>query len=479
MVSDNKKRISEQEKLYHYYVGSPDEVNSYLDTALAITFDSDDIQEFQRNWINITKKCINQLAIVYRDPASRHIVIDSNENKDLTDYYLSRLPLNINTIDKTAHRFAKLFNTSLTQAYFEDGKIKYNVLPSYLFDIKVSDNDPYKLTEVSYQKDFTVNGKRERFVVVWTDTEHYKVPLLEYKYGFFTGDKQPVVGEDIINPYGIIPFAVLRLEEQNDFWGVGLSDLVNMNEQINVMLTELINEQIIMGTAGTTLAVNLGLDYKKKDGTTGLKKVRTGRKHPIVVESADKEKATPSLEHVTTQPFIDEIRSTVDWHIKMIAMSKGLNPNSFLADVKATSGYSKVLDAMEQLEIRRDDIEPCRMYEDERFRVSVKINDYHATTTDKSEYGLKTIGDKAELVVDFAEITQQKTIDEIIKDTEYQLKYDLISVLDLMKEKNPDLVDDELKKKLDDNKAINDIYKPQVMPVNNNINATGVAKEIK
>ena len=471
MVTNNTKRIENQEKLYAYYSGQEDEVLSYLETALNVTFNADDIQEFQKDWINITKKTVNQLATVYRDPANRRIFLDKTENKDLTQYYLRISPANQNTIDKSAHRLGKLLNTSLTRVYFDKG-IKYSVLPSHLYDVKVDDSDPYKPIEVAYPKDFNVNGKTERFQVVWTATEHYKVPLFKYNHGYFKGDKQPVFeGQDMVNPYGIIPFGILRLEEQNDFWGCGLSDLVTGNEIINVILTELVNEQIIMGTAGTTLAVNLNLQYKKEDGSMGLKKVRTGRKHPIVVEQNDKDK-TPRLEHITTQPFITEIRDTVDWKIKMIAMSKGLNPNSFLADVKATSGYSKAIDALEQLEIRRDDIEPCRIYEEERFNIVRKVNNYHATTKDKGAYGLMEIPEKASLVVDFIEPELPKNIDETIKQEEHDLKYNTISVYDLMKAKNPDLDNKAIEEKIKKNKEINDLYKPQVTA--NDINNGGL-----
>lgn len=450
------ERVKTQTKLYSYYIGD-ESVLTYLENALSLTFDSDDLSEFQKNWINITKKCVDQLAIVYRDPATRSIVMGDDVNEELDEYYNNLLPVNINTIDKAAHRNAKLCNTSLTRVYFDKG-IKYSVLPSYLYNVKVSDSDPYKMTEVSYTKYFG----NEPFVVVWTDTEHYKVPLLKYRDGYFTGDKVPVVkGGDLLNPYGIIPYAVLRLEEQNDFWGTGLLDLINTNEQINVMLTELINEQIIMGTAGTTLAVNLGLGFKKNDGTTGYKKVRTGRKHPIVVENVQTNDAQPSLEHVTTNPFITEIRETVDWHIKMIAMSKGLNPNSFLAEVQDTSGFSKVLDGLEQLEIRRDDIEPCRMYEDQRFEITRIVNNVHEQTPDKSKYGLKKIPEDAYLMVDFAEIEAPKTIEETVQATEYKLKYNLTNVIDLARENNPDLTDEELEKKIQRNKEINDKYLKQ------------------
>lgn len=477
-ISDqNKLRTEEQEKAFAYYQGEKSKVETYLYNALNLSYDSDDLLEFQKNYINITKKIVNGLAVVYKDPATRTLnKKDGTPDLKMSQYYNNIID-SVNTADKTAHRYAKLVNTSLTGVFFNDGKIRYKTLPSWYYDVLTDESNPDKITAVSYDCYFTTtNGKQELFTVVWTDTENYMMQHLEVGKTITPGDKRQVPGAtSMTNPYGVVPYVRLSLEPSSDFWGIGISDIVNLNEQINVMLTNLINEQILMGGAGTVLAVNCGLKTKTEDGEVVPKKVRVGRRHPMVVEDVRKDDMPPKLEYIATTPFVTELLNAVDWHIKMAALSKGLNPNSFLQDVKATSGFSKVIDAIEQLETRKDDIEPCRVYEEQRFNITRTVNNYHAGTTDKSKYTLQVIPEDASLMVDFAEIQMPKTQQEQENEDIFNLDNNIISVIDIAKRKNPDLSDDEIKMQLEANKLLNDTYRPKtttVIPEADPANAT-------
>lgn len=451
LSEENRLRIEEQEKLWNYYSGNKTAIIEYLEDVMGINFAAEDIGEFQKVFINITKKIINQLSVVYKDPASRYFIDgEGNELEDFTEFYNSVLPVNINSIDKTALRYAKLFNTSITGIRFENGKIKYHVLPSNYYTVETQDEDIYSIKKLSYPKYFNDSGKAELFNVVWTDSEYYREPLTLINGSLTRGNKSPIPGnKDIRNKYGFIPYSVLRLEEQNDFWGNGQTDLVNINEQINFLLSDLINSGIVMQGWGTPMAVNCGLMKRTEKGTVQARRVRLGVKHPLIVEGVSKDDATPSLEFKNANPQISEVRTTIDWIIKMIALSKGLNPNSYVAEVNVTSGVSKLMDSLEQLEIRADDLEPCRIYEDDRYEKTQKILEFH-----KSEIkNYKKID--GYLVVDFAEVKKEKTLNDEIKESEFKLKYNLITPLDLMRVQNPDLTDEELKIKYIDNKTLN------------------------
>ncbi len=119
----NKERIADQEKQYAYYSGDSDKMKEYLKKVLEITYRDNDIEKTQINYINLTKKMIDQMAVVYRDPASRYFEslkptkdTEGNENKTaqdkLTLEFNSRLPNNLSSIDNEAHRQAKLSNCS-------------------------------------------------------------------------------------------------------------------------------------------------------------------------------------------------------------------------------------------------------------------------------------------------------------------------------------------------------------------------------
>src|SRR3990167_2998464 len=145
LYNQNKARVKEQEKQHCYYVGNENKIKKYLNKALEITYATEDIEEMQLNYVNLTKKVIDQMAVVYQDPADRYFSSlketedGTNPNEEaedeLTDFYWDILPDKIGMIDKKAHRYAKLSNVSITLVLIdkEAKKIKYIVEPIYKF----------------------------------------------------------------------------------------------------------------------------------------------------------------------------------------------------------------------------------------------------------------------------------------------------------------------------------------------------------
>lgn len=462
-------RMDAQEKSYYYYVGDSAEIIEYLENCIDDVF-GDEItkdNEWLYDWLNITEKLINRQAIVYKDPAERFFEGEETESEELTeedeltDYYNNIIPSDVNSKNKKAHRFAKLFNTSLTQVSFNKttGKVEYLIEPSHKLKVIPDENDYMKISEISYEKEFkNEKGMNEVYTVVWNKTEHYKKDAL---------GKKTAIGnnEGMANPYkdqsgeGIIPFAVLRLNEGEDFWGIGAEDIVNVNEIVNFLLTFLLNDSIVLGSGGVLLAVNLGLDKKGEEGeSSGVKKVRASRRKPIVVETKGQitDNIPPSLSYVNTQPLITEIQNTIDYRIKQIAVLKGLNPNTILSAIKDTSDYQKMMDSLEQIEVRRDDLEPCRNYEKELFDITRVVNNTAAKDPAlRTKFELQEIPWDIELSVDFAEIKIEKTNQELWADRNERLKLNLITPVDILIEENPDLSEDDAKKRLEDNRLIN------------------------
>ncbi len=449
---ENDARIKEQEKRYAYYSGDKVKILSYLKKVLCITYDENDVAEMQLQWVNITRKLIDQMAVIYREPAYRYVTDkEGKEKDDFTEYYNKLIPENVNTKDKRAHRLAKLDNTSLTFVGFnkKTGKIDYVVEPSWKYTVWVNDEDSSQVDMIMYDKYFVnPKGEPELYTVVWTPKEHFKLDANGNKSAFSTNEK-------MINPYGIVPYVPLRLEEGEDFWGDGQSDTVNVNEQINFLLTKVVNSDIILGTEGTILAINLGLEKRSSGGDIQRKEVRVGRKHPYQVDNVTDDKVSPRLEHVSFDPHIEEIRDYIDWQIKQIAAIKGLNPNQILSETKDTSDYQKLMDALDQMELRKDDLEPCREYEKRRFDITRKVNNYFADTEEGRKFKLKEIPEDLELQVDFAEVEIIKTVSDKWTEREKQLQYNMTSPLDWLMEDNPDLTEDEAQEILNENKRIN------------------------
>lgn len=448
-------RISTQEKSYYYYIGDLTELSLYLDSALRKVFGDEVVRdrEWLYEYLNISEKLINRTAIVYKDPARRTLLNeDGEESEEWTEYYNRILPDNINSKNKKAHRFAKLFNTSLTQITFDKkiGKTNHLIEPSCNYKVKEDDNDYLKAKKIGYQKEIiNAKGEREVVTIVWTDTEHYMID---------SDGRQQIVGDnkDKKNPFGILPFPILRLNEGDNFWGVGAEDTTNVNEIVNFLLTFLLNDNIILGTGGIPMLVNTGIS-KQSEKKNEEKKPRIGRRHPIVVEDAmSTDRIPPSVSFVSTNPLITEIQNSIDYRIKMIAVSKGLNPNTILSEIKDTSDYQKMMDAVEQLEVRRDDIEPCRDYERQVYEITKIINNKAYEDAElRNRFGLKIIPDNLQLKVDFADIKIELTPEQKWADRKEREARNMASAIDWLMEENPDLTVEQAEEILLKNKEIN------------------------
>ena len=474
LYNQRENRIKEQWKLWDYYSGREDRVLKHLESALELTFKADDIEEFQKNYLNITKKIIDALAVIYREPAQRYFVsefekIRNNKKSEatLTNYYNSKLPVNINAKDRKAQRLGKLFNTSLTQVVFDRsvGRFDYITLPSHLYNIETDPENIYRLTKVSYPQFIKNKGKDEEVLVVWTDDKHY----------YLDANSNPLpVGDNkkMINPWGVIPFAKYMEEEHDDYWGNGQTDLVNANEQINFLLTDLINGGVIMQAWGTPVAINLGLAKQNEKGEITSREVRVGPKHPFVVENVTSDKLQPGLKYENANPLIKEVMDVIDWHINKLAKIKGINSHSILEKVIDSSGFSKIVDSIEQMELRRDSLESAKMFEQERFEITKKINNTLIDNGESKKYGLTRIDDKEIFSVDFAEIRLPISPEIQAQVDKFHLDRNIISILDIARRTNSDLTDDKLEEMIKTNKAINDRLVPDLaqVPIDNNIN---------
>lgn len=445
VADKNTIRKDEQKKQHIYYIGDAFNIRKYLTDALEVTYASREVVKMQLQWANITEKIINQMSVVYLEPAIRTVMVDGKEDEELTEYYLNIIPKNINTADKEGHRMAKLQNTALPHITFDEDRkrFQYRTESSHLYDI----NHEYgKLTEISYEKYFKEDGEDVWYKVHWTKDEHYRRDAV-------SNEKQPVPDSTTgtKNPFGVIPFPTFRLKNSMYFWGEGQCDIINVNEQVNFLLTKLINRDIILGE-GILFGVNLNLHKRGKE-KEGEKVIRASVSHPVTADEVRADMVTPTLQYVGTNPQIEEVKKTIDWYIRLIANFNGLNPNAVMSEIKDTSDFQKIMDAVDQMEVRKDDVEPCRAFEEERFEITKTMNNTLVGTP--AAEGLKTIPDNATLFVDFADIEVQRTPQDLREDYDWRLKKNLISLVEIVKEENPDLTDEQAEDILSKNKTAN------------------------
>lgn len=359
------ERVKAAQKIWDYYVGDKKEILRYTVQSLARTFSDDDIAEFQIPFINIFQRIINRLSLVYSEPAERYLHVDKEESvvdgKTIkigdkrqaaqADIYQALLQeSNINVAIKRAHRYSKAMDTVHVMPVWRDGHVEYDIFPSHLLTVQESADNYLKASAAMYRQ---VTG--DAFEYVYWDAE---------KTVRISRDGKPI--EEKENIYGVFPFVVLRMRETENYWGEGDTQLVDVNEKINVLLVNTF-DNAIMQAHGQPFAINLG-----SEGT-----LKTGPRHIIEANNVRSDMVAPSFQFVQPQPAIAEVTMLIDWMVKTVCVQRGLPSFSVSTDVSAQSGAAKSIDSQELYEMRKDDIEILRGFEKQLYETTRVVWNTH------------------------------------------------------------------------------------------------------
>lgn len=446
------ERIQRQERQYAYFSGDIDKLQEYLTSALKIMYKEDSIKTMLFSYYNFTQKVIKQLTVIYKRPARRFLSVDGKINKELSDLYTSLLPKNVTKKDKRAFRLAKLHNTALPYIYYDpiSKRFEQETYSSWVYNIDSSDGRT--LDYISFA-DYVKNddGDNELRTFEFTRDSIY---AHNSNGDIFTVGTLPAIE----NPFGIIPFVVFRIEDTEDFWGEGMELLVNANEEINFLLTKLNRDDIVMGTAGILMGVNMG-EVQGQDGSTGVNRVSIGRDTILNVETGrDPNLPRPDLKYISTNPQIESVLKSIDWKMKATALSYGLNPNSFSVENKVESGFSRLVARFEQNEVREEDIDACNEYEQQRFDIIRRMYNTMIDMGVKDFAGKKKIPENAELLVDYQEVDIPATTTDMWHDRRMKLRYGQENFVDWFLKDNPDYDREEAERIVANNLEMYDKY---------------------
>jgi hypothetical protein len=393
-----QKRISRARKLYDYYIFNRENILSYVTGAMGNTFKAKTISAMQFPLYNLTKKIINQLAVAYLLPAERYVVVkkagtieagnklvieDTRAAKDNEIYHKILIDSNINAAAKLWNRLAKLVDTVYVGVMFRDGKIEYDVLPPHGIEVEADPNNYLEPKVVSYER--AVGNQNYKFI--WTDDKYV---VLDKNDKMVKGEVNEWNG---VNRYGVIPLIPCRLSIPDDHWGEGDTELVFLNEKLNILSASMFHN-VLLQSHGVAFGVNLHLgDTKPEDGAESPQ-VQTGPGWMIEANDVRKEDVLPTLEFLHPDPAIESNIKTAEWLIKTAAILKGLSAQNVSIEPNDNSGVAKTIDLAELRERRQDDVEFLRPFEKRLFDLTRIVWNTHNT---------EKISDKAVFGIDFVE----------------------------------------------------------------------------
>ncbi len=411
-------RVVRFQKLYDYYIGDAERIRGYLTIAMGKTFAQETIDEMQLLWYNITRRVIDRLCLAYKLPAERHIVVPKTPKGEKlepdsgaqlsADNYQELLNLsNVNAQAKRWHRLSKLCDTVYVGVVWRVDHVEYDIYPPHLIFAQESDKNFLEPDLVAFKKVRRLeDGATQLVTIAWSQDKHW-IQTSDDKAQAIEGSDLP----DGTNPYGLLPYAPLRMREIENHWGEGDTQLVEANEQINVILTAG-QDNVIMQSHGQAVAINMGLSSK----------IQTGPKHIIQVEKANAEYHAPSFEFKHPEPATKELMEWVDWVLKRTAVDHGLPPTSVSLEERAQSGAAKAMDNWEMIEMRQDDIEILRPFEKRLFDISVAVWNYHNPQ--------KRIDPKSIFGIDFQEIELPQPEKDVLDNKAKKLQMGLWTPVD-------------------------------------------------
>jgi hypothetical protein len=380
-------------------------------------------------FVNIVKKVIGNLAMVYARDAVREVE-GSKTDKELFNAIIrsSALPVKM----KAASRYVKLLKTALIRPVWRRGRIDLDILTGDILDVTTGDS-PEDLRSVMITH-YPESGKQDEVEYsFWTDDEFKR---LDYR------------GNEILtepNPYKVVPFIPLWDRcPTSDFWLSGGDDLITIQEAINEKLTDLLYIIRMQGfgvgwirkpkQTGASIGINPGtLIELPEDGAIGFE----SQKAPIV-----------------------DILEAISFLITQAAVSNGLSVSTLSTKVVRESGLAKVQGQRELEELRRDDIILWRRYEQNLFEMIRSIWNVHNPA--------RKISLQASLNVDFYDPKPEISAKDQAETWEKLIELGVLSPVDVAMERNQEFQSrDDAKAYLEKIKEENDLFRG-----NNNANVS-------
>lgn len=406
ILQQNQRRKEEAARKLDYYHGEQ------LDHLLAsILRDYANPEKLRPYFLNVVRKVVNNRAKVYMQDATRTLDASDADKATYAELeHVAGLPVKM----KQANRLSFLCGNVLLRPLWRGGRMDVDVLTPDFVDVITGDSPEDVLAVIiTHTKE---NGRVDEIEYsLWTAEE---VVTLNYN-GIETAKET--------NPYGILPFVSVFADPPTDsYWRPGAKDLMNAQDSVNERLTQLcyvLNFQ------------SFGMAYTKGVNMAGSETPVMG---PGLVWNLDKD---GDLGFAAPNAPISESIAAIEFIMKQAAIMNGLSAASVSTETRKESGVSKVMDSKELEETRRDDIAMFAQYEHQLFKICRIVWNYHNPG--------RKIAESAEFSVNFYDPKPETSGLEQAREWELLLDKGLISPVDIMLERDPDLSNrEEAKKRL-------------------------------
>jgi len=388
---EKQRWLKTREKAYNYYKGRTEEyTNKYFSKSL--------ISQIPCPNVNITKRIIDRISLVYMKPPIREY-----SNEDVVDFFhLKDMKM------QRAEKLCNLLEVILIKPTWRNDKIEYDIIRDWEVMYNDSD-DPLTPSAITYP--LSVRGN-----VLDTTPEHWAYWDKENHFIYEKGTGRKIKDEnnpEMINPYSMLPFVECYRDgkPESSYFDTDASlDLIASNEAVNVAEFNK-NANIMFQSFGFGFITGSNIEKEKLE---------------IGQDKWSFLGFDGSLNMVSPPNSVPALTDSINESYKMLAQNYHLSV-SFVEGSTAESGVALRLRNQELMDSRRSDVEKYKRLEQRIFEVEERILAVEIT----KDAGFL-------LNVDFEEST------EILSDQEQREKWDwelangLIDTADILMQKDPD-----------------------------------------
>ncbi len=404
----NKWKASRYEALDYYNGETYDYTSKY--------FSQSTLDKVVAGNINITKRVIDRISLVYMQPPIR-----TYTNEDVVDFFVEK-DLKLQRLERMTNLLDAVLLKPVWRINKEgNGTIEYDIISDYE---PIFDEDPLKPVAIIYpitMKATVMDNTPEQFAY-WDNENHFIFDRNGKKY---TQEDNP----DMINPYGVLPFVECFREGKPEFSYLDTNasnDLISTNLSINVAETNK-NANVMFQSFGYLFVNGSGID--KDTMVVGQDKINY-----MGVDG--------SISIVSPPNAIPALDESIQSSYKMLAQNYHL-PITFVEGTSAASGVALKMRNIELTDDRKSDITRWRdiefkLFELERLMIAVEEG--------------KDAGDLED--VDYSESVEILSDKEQREKWDWELSHGLIDEADILMQKNPDLTREEAEDYLFDRQQV-------------------------
>ena len=334
-------------------------------------FKSDDNKstKIPLSFISLTRYLINKTSLLYKREPKRKLYIPgkkdlSEKQADMMAQWSAFVP-QYDVYLKYAERYKNLLHRVLFRPYFNQYLKEWQFIIDTYYIPLFWEHDPFN--PIAYMLLLASNSEeteaKETWYSYWSREEYYLFePVSGKKRTSYTLPNGTVIDYKGKNPYGILPFVELRKEPPITQYGTsGAIDLVQANQEINIAIN---NIHVAIQHQSFGIVWKAGRQDDVKD------KIRITPFHVLEVGVDE------TLNTLNMNPMLIESFQTIEKHISIIGKTYGVSI-SFAIEASAVSGISLIIQNIDLIENREDDIDVGIMQENKIYTVLQKMQEIH------------------------------------------------------------------------------------------------------